>query len=215
MTPKEFLDYLEKNKVPPNEIDEKERGILHKKYYNDYSKLKAFYEIKYKIQRVNCMYALIDLKWTKGLADWIKNRKCLEIQAGVGWLAKALKHHGIDIIATDNYSWESIKQRSSSKIFPVFNMERTDAIDHYENWADILIISWPHFHDSEIVSICKKWSKLVIYIGEGNGGCCASEEFFDYFEELEDSPIIKNPSWEGVYDNVRIGTFINKKENRK
>lgn len=53
------------------------------------------YSQKYWQCRDECitlgMWAIVFHEWVKELAKWIGNRQCLEIMAGAGWLAKALK----------------------------------------------------------------------------------------------------------------------------
>ena len=54
----------------------------------------------------NIGFTLISNDWIKPLSQWIGNRKCLEVMAGTGSLSFALQQQGINIIATDNFSWE-------------------------------------------------------------------------------------------------------------
>ncbi len=51
------------------------------------------------------MWAIIDKAWTKELAGHIGNRHVLEVMAGAGWLASALRGHGVEVTATDDSSW--------------------------------------------------------------------------------------------------------------
>ncbi|MBS4199128.1 hypothetical protein KHA93_05595 [Bacillus sp. FJAT-49732] len=49
------------------------------------------------------MFANVTVDWVHHLAKWIGTRKCLEVMAGYGYLARLLNYFGVDIIATDNY----------------------------------------------------------------------------------------------------------------
>lgn len=53
-------------------------------------------------------FILISKDWIKPFAEWIGQRKCLEIMAGHGMLSKALRDEGVNVIAvTDDFSWET------------------------------------------------------------------------------------------------------------
>jgi hypothetical protein len=152
------------------------------------------------------MWAIVDLKWTKNLANWIGDRKCLEVMAGAGWLSKALSHHGIDVIATDDYSWD--KQHSEMEIvYPVEKMSGVEAVKKYVD-RDILIVSWPPYESTEICDICNEWgkNKPIVYIGEGIEGCNAPNCFWAKFNETDD-PTIMIPRWWGIHDELKIGKW--------
>ena len=153
------------------------------------------------------MWAIVDKIWTKNLANWIGNKKCLEVMAGAGWLAKALNEYEIDIIATDNGEWD---KRHSKMIF-VHNIEKLSGIKAVKKYSnrDILIVSWPPYEETEICQICKKWGskKPIIYIGEGVEGCNAPNEFFNNFQKIDDPPEIPWMAWNGIHDSVIIGYY--------
>jgi len=151
------------------------------------------------------MWAIIDKKWTKKLAQWIDNRKCLEVMSGTGWLSYALNHYGIDIIATDNGAWKKAYSDARS-MFPVQNIEATEAVKKYKD-REILIVSWPPYNDKTICKVCKIWgkSKPIVYIGEERWGCCAPEIFWDHFRKIDDQPQIEIPQWRGMHDYLAIG----------
>jgi 2-polyprenyl-3-methyl-5-hydroxy-6-metoxy-1,4-benzoquinol methylase len=62
-------------------------------------------------------FSCVAQDWVSELAQWIGNRKCLEIGAGRGLLAKALHDNEVDIVATDNYCWEDFGARLRSNMF--------------------------------------------------------------------------------------------------
>ena len=204
MEAKDFLACMQKEEVPPSSIN----GLVPRgrSCFNiyDWEYGKYLFSIRKRVREMG-MYALVDKEWTADLAKWIGERKCLEIQAGIGWLAKALSEHGVKIEATDDFSWGFMKK--VPPVFPVKKMDRLDAIKNID--AEILIISWPHFDDAGLVDVCQAWGKerYVIYIGEDCGGCCAPEEFFEWFNADEEAPDFCMPSWEALHDSVSIGFF--------
>lgn len=157
------------------------------------------------------MWAIVDKTWTASLAKWIGERKVLEVMGGVGWLAKALSEHGIDIVCTDNNEWVNGPHKTAKFVFNVEQMDAKEAIKKHSD-ADILLVSWPPYDGNEVTEILKAWGnkRPVIYIGELDGGCNAPEEFFDIFEyEFMD---IRLPNWNGIHDLILTGYLNEGKE---
>jgi len=197
--PEQFLELVRHGQVPPRAP----HGCSP--FGHDFLPFEmsmAGYHLKDKLRQLG-MFAVVDQYWTRQLADWIGTRKCLEIMAGWGWLSKALSEHGVDIIATDDYSWnnyETIKQ-----VHPIEKLEACAAIQEHPN-AEVLLCSWPYM-DNDFTTACKAWGsqRPIIYIGEGYGGCTADDEFHDGFVELEPSVKIDILAWSGIHDHVQIG----------
>ena len=169
----------------------------------------SYYEAREECIKAG-MWAIVYDEWIKELALWIGNRTCLEIMAGAGWMAKALAAHGVDIIATDDYSWER-KHSGNHNIlrkyqYSVEELEASEATKKYQD-RDILICSWPYM-DNEFANACKNWQgKPIVYVGEGESGCTANDEFFQGFEEDESAPNIQLMCWPGIHDYIQIGTW--------
>jgi hypothetical protein len=159
------------------------------------------------------MFAFVCWEWVKPLVEWLGNRRVLEVMAGAGWLAKALREKGIDVIATDNGSWP--KERGWTPQSEVEELDALLAIEKYADQTDILVMSWPYM-DDRAFEVIKLWDKLkpgamVIYIGESDGGCTADEQFFRHFEDVED-PTFEQVSgryiaWWGIHDRVCLGRY--------
>ena len=153
------------------------------------------------------MWAIVDLDWTKNLAEWIGEKPVLEVMAGAGWLAKALTAHGTDIQATDDFRWISthrcLQELGIRSVHPV---EEADAVKAAgESTAEVLIISWPPYEDDTATKVCDAWGseRPIIYIGESRGACNADGEFFDFFRS--ENIGIENPRFMGMHDRVSIG----------
>ena len=151
------------------------------------------------------MWALIDQSWTKELADIIGDRTCLEVMAGFGWLAKALKQHGVDVTATDDQSWAGNRHSAGTPFDFIENLDALSAIKKYAD-AEMLIMSWPPYDEDIACLVGKAWGneKPIIYIGEGYGGCNATDEFHECFNIEEELDI---PQWDGMHDYLQIGTY--------
>lgn len=140
------------------------------------------------------IYAIVDRQWARQLADIIANGRCLEVCAGRGWLAKALRTHGVSIIAIDLAPDD-----------PVTDVEVQDAVNaiHHHPEIDYLIISWPPLN-SPVAARCVRAIKThttIIYIGEWRDGCCANDDFFESVEIIQ---TLRIPSWFGFTDKIYI-----------
>lgn len=148
------------------------------------------------------LWTVIDRQWTKQLSKWIGKRKFLEIMAGGGWLSKALSEYGTKIIATDDYSWDNDSHPLMKRVYNVIPSHSLEAITTYQ--TDILLCSWPPYADEAMYRAARLWGnkKPIIMIGEGYGGCNATDEFFENFQ-VEKSIYI--PQWYGIHDYIQIG----------
>jgi hypothetical protein len=165
------------------------------------------------------MYAFVCWEWVIPFVEWIGKRNVLEVMCGAGWLAKALREKGINMIATDTQRWK-MGARMGGRAWPDFltpieKASANKAIVKYGKWANIVIISWPYMDDSAYYAI-KLLHKinpnaLIVYIGEW-GGCTANENFCDHFEAIEDDSMFnvassKFKAWWGLHDRLELGKY--------
>jgi len=131
----------------------------------------------------------------------------LEVGAGTGYWAALLD---CDIIATDigRGSETLIKSKQWFDMGTHFSVKKMSAQTAMKKWPDrTLFFCWPSYDEPWPTEALKnlKFGKHVIYIGEGEGGCTADDEFHqelrDKFEEVEDISI---PQWRGIHDNLWV-----------
>jgi methylase of polypeptide subunit release factors len=163
-------------------------------------------------------FVLVSNDWIKPLSDWIGKRNCLEIMSGTGALSYALQKQGINIIATDDYSWKVDESNNQDfywreKLWTeVENLDAIEAVKKYGQETNIIIMSWPYMDNTaykvlqtmrEVNPFC-----MMIFIGEGPGGCTADNDFFDSIKEIEDKGFINAISnykqWLGIYDYPKL-----------
>lgn len=157
-------------------------------------------------------FALLTSEWIDLLVKWIGNKKCLEIMAGCGSLSYCLKHRGVDIIATDNFSWSNGCRVKWDQYWT--NIENIDAIEAIEKYSDrdIIIMSWPYMDNCAYESLLKMRktnpNAQMIYIGEPRGGCTSSDNFFEVIEYVNDHSFLeinqKFPKWNGIHDQIYL-----------
>lgn len=113
----------------------------------------------------------------------------LEVGCGNGMLSYGLRKYGIDVIATDNMSWE--RKEESLWINDIERLSYLEAFRKYKDDVNIIIISYPPYGDLNSYKMVKelyeysaacRGAYLLIYIGELYGNC-ASSELFDFLEE--------------------------------
>lgn len=156
-------------------------------------------------------FALISEKFIKKLAEWIGERKCLEIMSGTGALAASLKKEGVSCIATDNFSWGewNFTQNYWTEIE---NIDCLDAIEKYAKEVDIVIMSWCPMEDIGYEALMKMRevnpNLIMLMIGEGEGGCTGSNLLYENLIVIEHEETMKLNEvfrcWDGIHDRVWI-----------
>ena len=200
-----FMHCIKHGKIPPSAPDGMdEHGWARPKWYDSDSH-------RGWTARTECtergMWAIVDRPLAQALATYIDGRQVLEIMAGAGWLAKALSDEGVSIIATDSQEWDA-RHDKMARVYPVEQLEASEAIAHYPH-AEVLIVSWPPYGEGAVVEAGQCWGsgRPIIYIGEGQGGCNAPDEWWDHFDH-DASVQIALMSWCGMHDHVWVGYWI-------
>ena len=203
MDTEDFLLEVQNYRIPP----ESPNGCVPGGYSYNFDRFSELLDVRSKCISLG-MWALVTKRLAKQLANYINGRKVLEIMSGVGWLAKALADQGVDIHATDDYSWEGQGGYKDKRfLYPVHKLDCIKAIEA-DPHAELLLVSWPHMTCQALIEAVKLWGsgRPVIYIGEGYEGCCAPNEFFDIF--LTDETVdISMDTWPGIHDYVYIGVI--------
>lgn len=128
-----------------------------------------------------------------------------ELGGGTGWFSQWLKKYEIPIESCiDNKSWEAYKKKHYLPI-----VQEGDAVQYVKNHPkiELFLLSWPYMDGLalEIWNIMNS-RQYLLYIGEWEGGCTASEEFFEKIEGCEvqnkETKRMKQSfiSFNGIYD---------------
>jgi len=159
-------------------------------------------------------FSLVSFDWIIPLSKWIGSRKCLEVMSGTGSLSFALKQQGTDIMATDDFSWTGQNNWNQNKNYwtNIENIDAVKAVEKYGKEVNVIIMSWPYMDDIAYKVLLKMREVnpfcIMIFIGEGYGGCTASDEFFDSIIEIEDetfSEAVKEyKQWWGIHDYPQL-----------
>ena len=188
----EDTDYLNKCSVLTENIEKLENKIIPDKW--DFEQHKSF--IWGRRSEVVSLYGfcLISYSWITPLSKWIGDRKCLEIMAGHGAFSFALQSVNTSIIATDSFEWENKYRTYDFNAILWTDVEKIDAVSairKYGKDVDIIICSWPPYNEDTATKCLLEMRKVnpncvMLYIGEGQGGCTADDSFFETVEIVED-----------------------------
>ena len=89
--------------------------------------------------------------------------------------------------------------------FPVEEGSIEKLVQHLDR---VLLLSWPPYDKPLATDALKAFpGDTLIYIGEGAGGCCADDDFFDLLDRewVEDETLWnKHPSWSGINDCITV-----------
>lgn len=131
----------------------------------------------------------------------------VSVASGFAYTESLAIKEGADVIATDvcpnkDNHW----CRDGIFYIPVEEIRADDAVKKYSNRN--VFMAWPPYDTSMAFDVASEMEKerILIYVGENQGGCTGNDDFFQYlethFEELDISVDI--PRWGGIYDGVRI-----------
>lgn len=164
----------------------------------------------YRTQYVQYSWAILTDEWVRALAEVIGKAKTIEVCAGLGYLTKWLKTYGVDITASDHYHGYYARAHDFPETVQKMNAVR--AVKKNPD-SEFIILCWPPYSDRTGDISLKVWDSMkrgqtLVYIGEGECGCNASEAFFrkvmEYKiyqpDELKDRLHI--PSWFGIHDSI-------------
>lgn len=104
----------------------------------------------------------------------------VEIGAGSGYWAWQMRQAGLDVMAYDPHE-PGEENFFAGQEWSTVLRDDASAAKHHPDRA--LFLSWPSYSDpwAAHALACYR-GNLLIYAGEGDGGCCADDEFFRLLE---------------------------------
>lgn len=183
-------------------------------------------------------FVLVTRRMIREMAKVFGKDKVLEIMSGTGYMAYALQKEGVNIIATDNHSWD---ENVFHTVMPWVEMHNVDCLKAIEwcakNEPEVrwVLMSWPPYSEpiaahvvrllEEINTTIRKDNPInLFYIGEGEGGCTADYDFFELIyrvhqhfdggqenghDSLEDKPSTLLRNWKLDEDFINRAMYSN------
>ena len=199
----EFLSCLKAREVPRMFSEEAERVAKCTEGYRYFTKKYGMEPRSFAHEQM--MWTIVDLAWTQQLARTFGGLRVLEVMSGVGWLAKALRTHGVDVTATDRMDWrKDWAPNFGETVTEVEELSAPDAVAKYGATSDVLILAWPSSSDDANAAELWGSEKPIYYIGERPGGCTGSDRFFAGFVPETRFEV---PRFSGNWDRLFIGRF--------
>jgi hypothetical protein len=145
------------------------------------------------------IYCFYSRELIEALSEIIGSKNCLEIGAGDGTLSRFLKNQGVQITATDNYSWDKAVSYSDQ----VIKLDAREALNTYT--PEAVICSWPPSqNDFERQVFNTSNVQLYIVIGSrhqfafGNWSDYRKQTFFDIEENKKMNALVLPPELESA-----------------
>lgn len=140
----------------------------------------------------------------EALDEIAKYSPIIEIGAGTGYWASLLKAKGARVSAFDINPPIFSENEWHGETRSCFTDVVTGSVENIN--GDTLFLCWPPY-GGRLAYDCllKSQSRIVIYIGEGRGGCTADDDFYDHldanFELIKEIDI---PQFEGLHDYLTV-----------
>lgn len=138
---------------------------------------------------------------------WAAKRcpRIVEIGAGRGYWAMLLAAAGCDVVAYDKAIHDSgevvnnVWHADGPTFFPVEHGYPEQAAEHSDR---TLFLCWPPYDDPMAYDALRAYrGRELLYVGEGDGGCCGGEEFWKAIDgEWDEVGECEIPQWYGMRD---------------
>lgn len=146
------------------------------------------------------------------IASLVGRNSVLEVGSGSAYLASRLAARGIDIRCSDNNpvaEGENFYNFECSHM-PVERLSGGEAVASAPE--TIILLTWPSYESDFGYEVARalRPRDVLIYNGEGPGGCCATDAFFDELSKLEYLPTESDAlndnhvQWHGVHDYWQV-----------
>ncbi len=162
------------------------------------------YEFEHRELYTKQSFTPLTVEFVKDLVGWLGGRSVLEVAGGVGHLSYWLRKGGIEITCTDNKTWVPFMTYRPS----VEELGAVEAVKKYSN-VDVVLLSWPLYDEplAHDVWQAMKPGQILLYIGEGWGGCTGDDKFHEVIGtemEISESLNINKLTFSGLHDWVSL-----------
>jgi hypothetical protein len=128
----------------------------------------------------------------------------VEIGAGGGYWAALLRARGVEVFAYDPKPGKTVW---SEKVWTEVSVGWCKPAEKHHK--STLFLCWPaycsRFAEIAVRRYFRAGGERVAYIGEGQGGCCADDGFFELLEEkFEETDQASIPLFPGLHDYLTV-----------
>ena len=163
---KHSLKYYEKQKIPniatDDSLPEKIFPTEEDRWLKEFMSTLTNQLFSIRIKRT---YANLDRRFIRKLSEYLQNSPCLEVFAGNGWLTEELVKAGVNITATDDFSWFETNKLNKSFIRNVQQKSAFEAAVEFLKATEnepraTILISFP-IHDDPSTKLEKIFQFLL------------------------------------------------------
>jgi hypothetical protein len=135
------------------------------------------------------------------LAVLVESSPIIEIGAGTGYWAALASSRGCDVVAVD----ENPGRNNWCNHAPYFDVVK-GSTEHVNRHRDrTLFLCWPPMTSMARSALGQYRGQRVVFVGEGEGGCCADDDFFALLaKRYELARTVDIPQWWGLNDYMAI-----------
>ncbi|MGW5175844.1 hypothetical protein ACWERY_15965 [Streptomyces sp. NPDC004082] len=138
-----------------------------------------------------------DVAW---MTEQLDGRSVVEIGAGTGYWAWQLEQAGVDVAAYDPHPPADDNSYCKAGPYTTVLQDDATAVKHHQDRA--LLMVWPPYggaHAGHALSLYE--GDLLIYAGEGHGGCTADDTFYELLDAEWDEASVapRHVSWWGIH----------------
>lgn len=121
-------------------------------------------------------YAIITNELLNSMVKVLGKSKTVELGSGTGYLSHLLINRGINLTTVDTCDWYSNYIREPDIKGSYRLMDFSD--------YDVIIMSWPNYQSNAPAQVLKRMKprQILMYCGEGHGGCTADDEFHEILD---------------------------------
>lgn len=138
-----------------------------------------------------------DVAW---LVEQLNGRAVVEVGAGTGYWAWQLEQAGVDVAAYDPHPPADDNPYCKAGTYTTVLRDDASAVKHHQDRA--LLMVWPPYggeHARHALSVYE--GDLLIYAGEGWGGCTADDGFYELLDAEWDEVSVapQHVTWWGIH----------------
>lgn len=147
-------------------------------------------------------FAVPDIKAVEAI---IAHGPVLEVGAGTGYWSRILSRHDVAVVSTDIASGVTGFGQQIGAWHPVTTQPADEAIRDHPGWTVLMV--WPSYDDPWAFEAAKvmKSGAVLAYVGEGHGGCTATDSFHDYLDRrFDELAAVYIPTFLGMHDSLHV-----------
>lgn len=171
-------------------------------------------EFEIRNEYVKHSFPILSHEFILSVSEMVKGLKITqitELSCGIGWLTYWLRKYNIPIKeCVDNMTWKKYHK------YYLKHVKKYDSVKYVKSngTIELFILSWPYM-DKVAENIWKAMSKgqYLLFIGEDEGGCTATDDFFQLINEYEVNDIWKlNKNFKSFWGIHDTPTLFRKEE---